>query len=62
MAELSDEDRRALRRMRRAVEEREAIPPEELLEVEDPARYQSAIGVDDQGNPFPVRRPPENTD
>jgi hypothetical protein len=60
VAEPSDEDREALRRMRRAVEEREAIPPEEQIEVEDPARYQFPIGVDEQGEPFPTRRPPEH--
>ena len=56
MAELSDEDRQALERMRRAVEERDAIPPEERILVEDPERYEFPIGIDDEGNPFPTAR------
>jgi hypothetical protein len=66
MAGLSDADREALKDMRRAVEERDAIPPEEMIPVQDPGRYQSPIGIDDQGNPFPARRtavnPAENAD
>jgi hypothetical protein len=62
MAELSDEDRQALKRMRRAVEERDAIPPEEMILVEDADRYQFPIGLDDEGNPFPTRRTTRNTD
>jgi hypothetical protein len=54
MAELSDEDREALKRMRRVVEERDAIPPEEMIPVEDPHRYEFPIGIDDEGNPFPT--------
>ncbi len=56
MAELSDKDREALARMRRAVEERDAIPPEDLIPLDDPERYEFPIGIDDQGNPFPVTR------
>jgi hypothetical protein len=56
MAELSDEDRLALERMRRAVAERDAIPPEEMIPVEDPERYEFPIGIDDEGNPFPAKR------
>ncbi|MDN3359706.1 hypothetical protein [Actinomadura sp. DC4] len=56
MAELSDEDREALKRMRRAVEERDAIPPEEMVEVDDVERYQFPIGIDDEGNPFPTHQ------
>jgi len=62
MAELSDEDREALRRMRRAAEERDAIPPEETIAVEDAERYEFPIGIDNEGNPFPVRRTTQNTD
>jgi hypothetical protein len=55
VAELSDEDLRALERLRGAVEERKAIPPEEQIPVEDSARYEFPIGIDDQGNLFPAR-------
>jgi hypothetical protein len=62
VAELSDEDRSALKRLRRAAEEREAIPHEERVPVEDPARYEFPIGIDDQGNLFPPRPPEERAD
>lgn len=62
MAELSDDDLRALERLRGAVEERQAIPPEEQIPIEDSSRYEFPIGIDDQGNLFPQRPPAREDD
>jgi hypothetical protein len=55
MAELSDDDRRVLERLRQAAADRDAIPEDERTPVEDPERYSFPIGVDDEGRPYPPR-------
>lgn len=62
MTDLSDDDRRALERLRRAAAERDAVPPEEQVPVEHPERYAFPIGMDEHGNLFPPRPAESETD
>ncbi|GAA4640835.1 hypothetical protein GCM10023196_107750 [Actinoallomurus vinaceus] len=55
MAELSEDDRRILDRLRQAAAERDAIAPQERIPVEQPERFAFLIGMDDQGNLFRPR-------
>ncbi len=57
MAELSNNDKAALEKLRAASEARKKIPPAERTLVAQPDKFAFPPGLDDHGKPFPPKSP-----
>jgi hypothetical protein len=55
MGELSEESKKVLQRLRAAAQARKRIPPSQKKPVAHPDKYAFPIGMDDNGNLFPVK-------
>jgi len=53
--ELTEEDLRALQKLREAEAEYDKIADRDRIPVHDPDKFAAPIGVDDDGRPFPVK-------